>query len=253
MERGEGGSNGVTGQMWSMGVRRGTCRADGVRRRCMAWQLMGPAGQPMAPQQPSATQRTARPAIRPGGARRADGRTGSACGGGGGSGAGRVRHVTCRESRRFKRSKPPRAPRPASGRIAPRQKVLGHVAGTGAGPPMRVWLAPEPARTGAWRAAMAHGPLPRHAGAPRAAKAQGPSTRPCPAPQSARRPAARRAARRAQWPGSIRIPPSPQPARARAPSAYARGPGPSLPSAPPRGTRAAGPGPARAPAGAMVI
>ena len=112
VERGEGGSNGVTGQIWSMGVRRGTCRADGVRRWCMAWQLMGPAGQPMAPQQPSATQRTARPAIRPGGARRADG---SACGGGGGSGAGRVRHVTCRESRRFKRSKRPRAPRPASG------------------------------------------------------------------------------------------------------------------------------------------
>jgi hypothetical protein len=66
------------------------------------------------PQQPRATQRTGRPAVRPGGARRA---CGSACGGGGGSGTGRLRHVTYRKLRRFKRSKWPRAPRPAHGSL----------------------------------------------------------------------------------------------------------------------------------------
>ena len=61
-------------------------------------------------------------------------------------------------------------------------------AGSGSRPPVRVWPAPEPARTGAWRAAMARGPLPRHARAPRAATAQGPHKRPCAARQKAPRP-----------------------------------------------------------------
>ncbi len=47
-------------------------------------------------------------------------------------------------------------------------------AGTGARLPMRVSLAPEPARTGAWRAAMARGPGPSLPSAPRATRAAGP-------------------------------------------------------------------------------
>ena len=102
-------------------------------------------------------------------------------------------------------------------------------AGTGARPPMRVWLAPEPA-------GLVHGGPRWRAGPCRATRdpqdrppnpeSKAPNTRPCAAPQSARRPRERTRAASGSRP-ALRLSlltPCPR-----------QSPGPSLPSAPPRG------------------